>query len=521
MSKRPNVLFIISDQHNAKVTGYAGHPDVKTPHLDKLAAAGTRCENAITQNPICTPSRTCYLSGQYCHNHGYYGLSGPNPKGLPTIFGHFRRHGYTTAALGKIHCPEYWVEDDCDVFHETCNTSIGGRSAAYERFLAERGKLELEDHTALTEFGGRGRQSMEGRVSPCTYEESQEGWIAANTIAFMREAVAAERPFIVQASLPRPHQCTAPSEPFWSMYEGVDLTLPPNADYDQRAAKKAPHVIAAADNWRTGNWALIEPKTFEAARLRKLRGYLGAVSQVDHAVGQMVGFLDEAGIADDTIVIYTSDHGDYATEHGLMEKAPGICHDAITRIPHIWRYPGTTKAGHVAPELVETVDLSATICSLAGLPAMETSDGKDITHILRGDGGEVRRVGVTEFAWSKSVRRGKYRLVYYPPELFAADYPDGFGELYDLEADPWEMRNLFFESDHAQTVRELQGELLNWLITTTRPKTTNGANAGSSGTSAVSDPQHEQRRARYRTVVNADDKIHPDRLRNASHKNYI
>src|SRR5512134_1185753 len=95
-NKQPNVLFIISDQHNAKVLGHRGHPDVKTPNLDRMATQGVRFANAITQNPICTPSRVSWLSGQYCHNHGYYGLSGPEPRGLPSVLGHFRRAGYRT-----------------------------------------------------------------------------------------------------------------------------------------------------------------------------------------------------------------------------------------------------------------------------------------------------------------------------------------------------------------------------------------------------------------------------------------
>ena len=93
ITKRPNILFILSDQHNAKLLGHKGHPDVQTPNLDRMAAEGVRFDNAITQNPICTPSRVSWLSGQYCHNHGYYGLSGPNPKGLPTVLGHFRHAG--------------------------------------------------------------------------------------------------------------------------------------------------------------------------------------------------------------------------------------------------------------------------------------------------------------------------------------------------------------------------------------------------------------------------------------------
>lgn len=503
--KQPNVLFILSDQHNAKVLGHQGHPDVQTPHLDRMAAEGVRFDRAISQNPICTPSRTCYLSGQYCHNHGVYGLSGPNPGGLPNLLGYFRRHGYTTSAMGKIHCPEYWIEDDADVFHETCDCSAGQRSAEYKRFLRERGKLELEDHIAMAEFGDRGLQSMEGRPSPLAFDESQDGWVANRTIDFMKQAVASGRPFFAHASLPRPHQCTAPSEPFWSLYEGRSLTLPPNADHD--LAGQAPHLTAAARHWRTGGWALIEPKTFEAARMRKLRGYLGAVSQVDHAVGIMLDYVRQAGLAEDTIVVYGSDHGDYACEHGIMEKAPGICHDAITRVPFIWWGAGRFRAGHVGREIVETVDLSTTLCALAGLPRLQTSDGRDLTGMLRGEAGDPNRVGVTEFAWSRSIRRGDMRFVFYPTRMFPKEYPNGFGELYDLSSDPWETRNLYFDPEYRGAVEEMRAALLDWLITTTRPVSVLGVN--SLGQPLPPDPQV---RSRFKVSVNDDGKIGWDRL---------
>ncbi len=515
MNRQPNVLFILADQHNAKVLGHQGHPDVQTPHLDRLAAEGVRFDRAICQNPICTPSRMCYLSGQYAHNHGVYGLSGANPGGLPTLPGHFRRAGYRTSAIGKIHCPEYWIEDDTDVFHETCECSVGGRSKAYQRFLRERGKLGLEDHTSLTEFGDRGIQSMEGRPSPLTFEESQEGWIAAQTIAFMKACAAQGRPFFAHASLPRPHQCTAPSEPFWSMYEGKKLTLPPNAGYDQVAAKKAPHLIHMANYWKKGDWALLEPKTFEAARQRKLRGYLGAISQVDHAVGLMVQALRDEGLAENTIVVYSADHGDYACEHGIMEKAPGICHDAITRVPHIWWAPGRFKAGHVATELVETVDLATTLCAQAGLDRMPTGDGQDISPLLHGEHCPVHRVAVTEFAWSKSLRKGDVRLVVYAREMFPAEYPEGFGELYNLADDPWEMRNLYFEPAWQSKVGELKAELLDWLIATTRPVSVLTAN------SMRPPPQNRAGVIeRYQTWTYADGKIGPDEIRARAGGNY-
>jgi arylsulfatase A-like enzyme len=152
-----------------------------------------------------------------------------------------------------------------------------------------------------------------------------------------------------------------------------------------------------------------------------------------------------------------------------------------------------------------------TLCSLAGLPLMETVDGKDISGLLAGESGEVHKIGVTEFAWSKSVRKGDWRLVYYPPEMFAEEYPDGFGELYNLADDPWEMTNLYFEAAHAGKVRELERDLTDWLVRTTRPKTFLG------------DPCYESDQAvtRYKHTVNFDGKTHPDRVGQARTRNYI
>jgi arylsulfatase A-like enzyme len=511
MTRKTNVLFILSDQHNAKLLGHKNHPDVKTPNIDGMAAEGVRFDNAITQNPICTPSRVSFLSGQYCHNHGYYGLSGPNPNGLPTILGHFRRFGYRTGAVGKIHCPEYWVEDDTDFFHDTCGTSIGGRSQKYAQYLAERGLTNLEDHGAMQEFGARGRQTVEGRPSKVSYEDGQEGWAVHQGIEFMAECAANDKPFFLHVSLPKPHQCYTPTQQFWDLYDQEKLTLPLNADYDMVAAKKAPHLIRTANHFRTGKWQLFEPKTYEAGRLRKLHGYLGNVSHVDHAVGELLHWLKTNDLDEDTIVIYSSDHGDYACEHGVLEKAPGICSDAITRIPFIWRWHGHFKSGHKADEIVETVDLVNTLCALAEIDLLETADGKDISHLLRGESGEVHRVGVTEFPWSKSLRKGKYRLVHYPPEIFPAAYPHGFGELYDLETDPWEMKNLYFGADFQEIVHELERELINWLITTTRPTTVHPLKARTG----------YQNITRYNHSVNPDGKINPENIKPIAGSNYV
>ena len=512
MSRRPNILFIISDQHNAKVLGHAGHPDVQTPHLDRLAAEGVRFENAVTQNPICTPSRVSFLSGQYCHNHGYYGLSGPNPQGLPSVLGHFRKHGYRTGAFGKIHCPEYWVEDDCDEFAEVYeNCSVGGTSP-YSDYLREKGLFHLRDDAAS--YGKpneikKPHQQFDGRKSDLEYDDSVEAWIVRRSIEFMDGCVSDERPFILQTSLPRPHARYTPSDPYWSEYDEEKISLPPNADYEMR--DKAPNLRRMAEMYKTGEWTLFEPRTHEAGRLRKLHGYLGCVSQVDRAVGDLLDWHDRRNLADNTIVLYTTDHGDYACEHGIMEKAPGISSDAITRIPFIWRFPGHAEGGKTVRETVEAVDTATTLCSLAGIEPMETSDGRDLSVVLADGSGDPDRIGVTELAWSRSARWGRYRYVYYPREMFAAEYPEGFGELYDTEQDPWEMHNLYFEEEHQATVKRIKDRLFDWLVTTTRPTTTLGIRPGLCNKGG---PDYSaQRVTRFKNVVNADGKMHPDRLR--------
>jgi len=506
MADRPNVLFVIADQHNAKILGHRGHPDVKTPHLDRLAADGMRFENAVVQNPICTPSRVSFLSGQYCHNHGYYGLGGPRPAGLPTVLGHFRRAGYTTAAIGKIHCPEYWVEDDCDVFREASPGCSSGGNPEYRAYLEQRGGLGAWQRSE----GRRGShgQCLDGFPSEQSYRDSPEGWVVTESIAFMARAAGEGRPFLLHASFPKPHQVYCPAQEFWDLYDG-ELTLPPNADYEM--LHKAPHLKRMARSFRQAEWVEFEPRTYEAGRLRKLRGYLGCISHVDHAVGELLDWLRDNGLDGNTIVVYTSDHGDYACEHGIIEKAPGICADAITRVPLLWRWPGRVKAAHVAGELVESVDLSVTLCRLAGLPVLETSDGVDLSPLLAGGSGQVRRLAVTEFAWSKAVRKGDWRLVYYPPEMFAEEYPSGFGELYDLAADPWEMRNLYFEPDRAEIVRELERDLLDWLVTTTRPCTTLGMDL----------PRGDQTITRFGRTMLTDLKIPPRAVGERTIPNYL
>ena len=469
MQDRPNVLFIIADQHNAKCLRHAGHPQVSTPHLDRLAREGVRFTSAVTNNPICTPSRMCYLSGQYVHNHGYYGLSGQNPGGLPTVLGHFRKAGYRTAAIGKIHCPAGWVEADSDVFREAYAELSPELVSPYDEYLRRVGLEKDRDDCFLQEQGENPQgQTIEGRPSRLPYVHSVEGWCVQEARAFI--AASGARPWIMQVSLPRPHEIYAPAQEFWDLYDHESIWLPPNTDADLSA--KPPHLRSSRKWYDDPGGMLFEPKTYAALRKRKQHGYLGCVSHVDHAVGELLAYLDEQSLARNTIVIYTADHGDYASEFGILEKAPGICVDAVCRVPSIWRWPGRFPAAHAAPQIMETVDLAPTLSALCGLEPMPTADGADITPILQGGSQDVHTIGVTEHPWSKSVLKGHWRLVHYPHGFFAEELGAAdFGELYDLAEDPWEMRNLYFDPRYRDTIAEIRRDLLDWTITTTRVKT--------------------------------------------------
>ena len=460
--RRFNILYVISDQHQAACMRHEGHPQAITPNMDRLAGQGVRFSRTYTQNPICTPSRMSILSGQYCHNHGYYGLNGPPPPfNLPSFLSHFRNHGYRTAAFGKIHTPDEpknWLDGHCDRLGE-CYKYFSfppWLSDEYASYLKNLGLLEQEDSVALQEFPGD--QQHEGRPSRLPYEHSVEGWSVKMAIQFMKDCE--DQPFCIQVSLPRPHQCYTPDARFWEMYSD-GLALPRTLYQDD--SKRPPHFREMVHRLKNMKW-LIEPKTFEAGCRRVWRGYLACITQVDYALGQLMDWLDQSGKTGDTIVLYGSDHGGYEGTFGVPEKAPGICSEAVCRVPFIWRVPDLASVGRVCSHFAENIDIGPTLAALCHLPTIETSDGKDLTNLLRDGGDAVREVAVTENPWSKGLRWGPWRFVHYQKGMFGNDE----GELYNLENDPDERRNLYRDSGYQNIVQECRRLLLEWLIETTR-----------------------------------------------------
>lgn len=482
---KPNVLILYSDQHSCRTLGCYGNQQVKTPNLDALAAEGILMESAYAQNPICTPSRMCMLSGQYAHNTGYYGLMGETPEKLPTIFEHFKEQGYTTGVSGKIHTPSGWVSKYCDYVgdgygferfdniwnrqnEEGCQ---GMKGDDYSVYLAEHGLYEKRDDKILQEwfeeYAHTRGQCVDARVSRIPKEHTIEAWSAKCANEFIEHAVEQNQPFCYWLTVPRPHQTYAPAREFWDLYEDIELKLPPNAENDMHlrsdAAKKTQQKFQ-----KEMNWIAFGDKNFDEARRRVLRGYYACVSQMDDAIGQVIRKLDELGIRDNTIIVYTTDHGEFAGEHGMIEKAPGIGFGCVTKIPMIFSWRGHLPENERRKSIVESIDILPTLCSLSGVKDPDWVDGIDITDTLKTDL-SLHEFAVTENANTKTIHTKKYKMTQYLPEYQGED----FGELFDMEKDPYELDNLYFKPEYQDVVQELRYQLYCWLVRTTRVKTVN------------------------------------------------
>ena len=434
---RPNVLLIYADQFNARCLSSAGHPDVRTPNIDRLCAGGVRFSNAYAQNPVCTPSRMSFLTGLYPSTHGYYGLYGrePSPQ-YSTIFSHFTEHGYRCGAIGKLHTPRYWVERQCQFVYD--------EFIEFPKFLEGAGLYDVNDNRKFT--GQR-----DGTVSALPLEQSCEAALVTQFKRFVanqgepNDRAAEAEPWLAWASFSRPHSPITPSEPFASMYNPADVVLPPSAN---------------PENWMNlAPWSLKVPgrkgEPDEGVLRSMVASYLGLVSQVDWGVGQILDYLAEQQLLDRTIIVFTADHGDWAGEMGLWSKTGGIRNSAICRVPLVVRLPGEQVSDQVETGIVETIDVFPTVCELAGIDPKIPLQGRSFAPRLKGDDWVGRDDALTENAGRKVLTTPRWR--------YLSNLPGWKDELFDREADPWETHNLIDDPELAPVLSELRALLLRRL----------------------------------------------------------
>ena len=432
MDRRPNVLFLMSDQHNAGSMGCSGHPNVRTPNLDRVAAQGVQFNSAYCNNPICAPSRISFVTGQYVHTHRLVGnnifeLDDANPA---TLGATFRRHGYQTALVGKGHMVGKWDQeayerirycDFCDADRKDPSTHH------YFKYLIDHGIADMYEDGALPPGHEARREGC--AVAKLPYEHSVEHWTGEESLAFLQDWDR-RRPFMLHMSFERPHPNWTPSADHAGMYDPEKIQLGPDAvDWWENKWAGRPEFITRMITNRMGR--------FDLPALKKALAYhFALVTVIDMEIGRVLEWLRGLGELDNTIVVYTADHGDFAGDHGVCDKNVGI-YESIHRIPFLLSYPGGPQ-GVKRDGIIESVDLFPTLCELAEVPAPEGIDG--LSTIAQAEGqGEGKLQAICEWDFPppqqrvNAIRTRRYRLVFYSHEQG--------GELYDHETDPYEIHN--------------------------------------------------------------------------------
>jgi choline-sulfatase len=440
----PNVLWLLSDEHSFRYLSFLDPADprdggepVRTPTLDRLAARGTVFRNAYCQMPLCTPSRFGMLTGRDHDRCGGQGNESVLPPDLPTLPGYLAEvGGYETCLLGKMH---FGGSRQFGGFRHRPYGDLGGVVGGHQ------GDPLLEWYA----YGGHRDRRRIDLAGIGTVPESflQEQIITREAVAFLREHRhrAPQQPWLLCASFSRPHYpWTAPRRHF-ERYWPQGITSPRVGRTGDTVAH--PYTAHLRASTRTGSVS-------EEDALRARAAYFGCIDFLDEVLGDFLALLDRDGFLDNTIVVYTTDHGSMNGEHGLWYKS--TWHEASSHVPLIIQLP-EQRRGEVGPSQVKTPvslgDLFPTLSGLCGLAPPAGLDGVDTSRHVRSGAPEFERAPVVcqmASSW-RMLRRGQYKFV---------TFRDGPDVLFDLEDDPDEQRNLAELPEHASLVAELRAHAL-------------------------------------------------------------
>jgi len=461
-SRPRNVLFLLSDQHRPSSVGCLGDPVAQTPNIDSLANTGTRFSQAYCSNPVCTPSRASILTGLYTHHHRTWSNATPWPFEIRTMAHHFSRSGYISGLIGKMHFVDAQTHGfDYRLDFNDWFQYLGPKTQLYADELGRRNSgsgLPIVDDL-WSDFGDPwighrrvdNRQGLVhvGRASLIAERDHFESFVSRESIRFMKR-FAGKHPFFLIASYLKPHDPFMPPETWARRFQADDMKLP--ATYGKVDLAKVPAEIRQ----RIENHGPSPELKDQAAARQRIAMYYANLAHLDECIGRVLTALRELGLEDDTIVVYSSDHGEMLGEHGLWQKF--VFYEPSAGVPLIFRVPGLTHAGAVCSQPVSQVSLMATFLDLCGIPIPAGLDGPPLTPLLR-DPRHVRPAAVyAQFALRTRnaramIRDGDWKYCHY-----AGDTP----ELYNLRSDPQEMTNLAGDPAHRGRMDELRARLLAW-----------------------------------------------------------
>jgi arylsulfatase A-like enzyme len=469
-----SVLLVTTDQHKATTLGAYGDPLGATPRLDRLAAEGTLFRQCRTQNPFCQPARATILTGRYPSTHGVIrnGIDLPGEAAAESLATWLAAGGFATALFGKAHFASYYpdfptgrvesipdgalvspdwygpyfgfqhVELVSDVHNIRLAPDMGRwnwgfgpppMGLHYARHLFRDGRARGVERLRLMqpEAAGATWGPTQTWRNQLPEEDHPTTWIADRAVDWLRRV---DGPFFAWVSFPDPHHPFDPPAPWFDRFRPDDMiAVLPKPHPGELERKPAFH-----QQWSRGfrgtpyEWANPGWATFtDQERLAVLAGYYGMIAQLDHAVGRLLDALEARGMARDTLVVFTADHGDFMGDHQLMLKGP-IHYEALIRVPLIVRGPGFAK-GAVVADPVGTIDVAPTVLAACGLPVPADVEGRPL-------GVESRGWTLTE----DDIMRGTLAfrtLTTRRHRLTRNEHDPNDGELYDLAEDPGELVN--------------------------------------------------------------------------------
>ncbi len=507
MKRQPNFLFLITDQQRADWLGCYGHPVLKTPNIDKIAAQGTRFDNFHTASPVCMPNRASLLSGRYPTVHGLRYNGCVLPENANTFVGELANAGYHTAAIGKSHLQpftamppigrpknamasnhEAWeLEAVTDYEEEPANyqdneryaiknpyygyqhvdmvTSHGDRCGGhYGQWFRENAENWEALHDPANELA-HSYSCPQAYRTPIPEDLYPTAYVRDRAIDYLASRADQDQPFFAFVSFPDPHHPFNPPGKYWDMYDpdDFDVSLP----YDAHA-NPTPPMEWLHDQWK-GSGGQATPQTAMMVANRQLKEAMaltaGMMAFIDDAVGDIVSALEDTGLSEDTVICYNADHGDYMGDFNMLLKG-ALQFRGITRVPFIWSDPDNRSAG-TSDALCSTVDLAATILDRAGLEPFNGNQGYSFLPVTNGGDGPREEAlieyndGGNRLGFEKPAR---VRSLVTPDWRYSVYLDQPWGELYDLNEDPNECENLWDSAEHRGIRAHLSERLNHHLI---------------------------------------------------------
>ncbi|MCA9984942.1 MAG: sulfatase-like hydrolase/transferase [Anaerolineales bacterium] len=424
MARRPNLLYIHSDQHNPFVTGCYGDSLVQTPHLDQLAREGTLFHNVYCSSPLCGPSRASMLTGQQPYQHQVWTNQHMLDSAIPTLAHALGAAGYRPVLIGRLDVM------GPDQLHGYTARLVGDHTPNYV------GGPE-PDRGILTGANDPERASLERTGAGLSAYQVHDEDVAAAAVEFLETYAAGKdaEPFNLTLGFMLPHAPFVARREDYDQFAGqVPLPSKPRPIEVERH----PHL-----RWWRGHTESAVVAEAEVARARA--AYWALVSRLDALIGQVLTTLARLGLRENTLIVYTSDHGDMLGEHGLWWKH--VFYEESVKVPLIVSWPGVLPAGQQLNQVVSALDVGATILDALGAPPLPHGSGRSLLPLIRGEAPDWEDVAFSEYCvdqfcppegcFHRMVRQGDWKLIYYhgqPPQLFnLADDP---AELIDRAGDP-------------------------------------------------------------------------------------